>query len=220
MMDVDDPARHPGAERLGKHLHVASQDHQFHIIGPDEIEQGGFRLSLAIRAHLQAEERYAIAFYQGPESVVVRSDTDDIYRQGPNAVTIKQVIETVAYFGHHDQDFWTAPRVPNGQVHVEALHDRPQFLNKFGFPTDLIGSIERDPLKEALRVGIDELRAFDDVAIAVRQLRRNRGNDARAAGAGDGHEEVLLVRTHLHSRARVQGKAASGDVDDRRVVAE
>src|SRR3954468_6739516 len=97
MMDVDDPARHPGAERLGKHLHVASQDHQFHIISPDEIEQGGFRLSLAIRAHLQAEERYAIAFYQRPESVVVRSDTDDIHRQGPNAVTIKQVIEALVH---------------------------------------------------------------------------------------------------------------------------
>jgi hypothetical protein len=52
MMDIDDPARHPGAERLGKNLHVAGQDHQFNIVGPDEIEQGGFRLCLATRTHV------------------------------------------------------------------------------------------------------------------------------------------------------------------------
>src|SRR4051812_42601551 len=111
MMDVDDPARHSGAERLGKHLHVARQDHEFHIIGPDEIEQGGFSLCLATRAYVHAEERYTAALHQRPESVVVRSDSDDIHRQGPNAVTIEQVIEAMAYFGHHDQDFRTAPRV-------------------------------------------------------------------------------------------------------------
>src|SRR5690349_18339125 len=104
MMDVEDPARHLGAKGLGKDLHVASQDHQFHIIGPDEVEKGGFRLFLAVRTHFQAEEWNAIALHQWPESVVVRSDPDDIHRQGPNAVTIEQIIETMAYFRHHDQD--------------------------------------------------------------------------------------------------------------------
>ena len=77
------------------------------------------------------------AFY---DRNLVNITTDIIKKYGVKVGPVKmksdrlkeQVIEALAYLGHHDQDFGPASRVPNGQVHGDALHDRPQFLDKFG----------------------------------------------------------------------------------------
>ena len=102
-MDVDGPARQPGAQFRRQHLHVPGQHHEVDAVRLDQFDQRLLLLGLIGRRDGQVRERDAVALDDGAAVLVVGHNQRDVDGQFLGTPPVQQVQQAVVEPGHHDQ---------------------------------------------------------------------------------------------------------------------
>ena len=95
---------------------------------------------------------------------------------------------------HHDQHARPHRCVVQLPVHREPLGDRRERGPDAGEVDVVVHRAEHDAHEEAAGVDVVVLRALEDVAAALREERRHRGDDAGTVGAGQREDGSHRVR--------------------------
>ncbi|MPL84484.1 hypothetical protein SDC9_30449 [bioreactor metagenome] len=201
VMDVDDPARHLGAQRIREDLHVARQHHELGAGLVDHGEQLGLGLGLVLLRHPDVVEGDVVVHHHLLIGQVVRDHADDLDRQRADARPVEQVVQAMAEVRHHQQHLHLARLIVQRPVHAEGLGDRGEARHeRLAAGAGL--RVDADAHEEGAALHVVVLVRVGDVASLLGQESRDRCDDA--AGRLAGH------RKHVGSHSRVLRWALAG----------
>lgn len=177
VVDVDDLARHGGAQAGGQDLHVAGEHDELDPVLPDQLQDLGLLLLLRVLGHGQVVEFNPVALRQRRELGVVRHDHGHLDRQLARLLAEQQVVQAVPDLRHHDQHLGLGRHRPQLVVHVQ--------LRRQGFEVprqELRPRLRRGPKvhahEEFLRRPVRKLLQVQDVQVVPRKDPRHRVDDA------------------------------------------
>ena len=104
-MDVDDAARHLGAEFRRQDAHVAGQHHEVDAELADQVEQAalGPLPGQRVTSGRHVLERYPVRRRQRRQVGMVAHDQGHVDAQRLGRAPVQQVVQAVPGLGHHDQ---------------------------------------------------------------------------------------------------------------------
>ena len=177
-------------ELVAEDLHVAGQDHQFHVELVHQFQQPGFGRGLGVGGDRHVEERDAVPLDQRLVVRVVGDHGHDLHRQFPDAGPEQQVVEAVPELGHHDQHPALAAVRLQLPAHPEPLGHRarspPRSVPPWRHRPRRTAKCTR--MKKCRFGAFAELLAVEDVAAVLQQEAGDGVDDARALRAVQGQD--------------------------------
>lgn len=103
-MNVDDPAGHLMAERIGEYLHVSGEHDEFCPRLLDDVHQLCLGLRLVFLPNLDVVERNIVVHDHLLICQVVGDHADDIDRHRTDLPTVEEIVQAVSEARNHQQN--------------------------------------------------------------------------------------------------------------------
>ena len=192
VMDIDGTAIQRAAHVFRQNLHVAGQHHQIDAFLLDQGQHLLLLCRLGVGGDRQVVERDAVGRRQAGIVVVIRDDRGHFGVQMTAVHAEQQIVQAVPLLADHDQQALLAAGVMQLQLHAvlrgHAVQARPQVAGG-----NAGGRIEVHTQEETTRLFVAELLRVQDVATQFEQQTADAVNDARAVGAGQGQDVVVVL---------------------------
>ena len=104
MVNVDDLARHLGAQTRGQNLHVSRQDDQLDVVLLDELQDLALLLDLGVFGDGEVVELNTVCLGHVGKFGVVGDNYGDLDLQLSGLDAEEEVVQAVSDLGYHDQD--------------------------------------------------------------------------------------------------------------------
>lgn len=155
----------------------------------NEFQNASLLLWFGLGCHRKMEEGDVIGSGEGGEIGVVGHNQGHLNAQLSSGLTEEEVIETMANFGHHDEDARLPAGGDNVEVHGERLGGGLKVIAKV---VDSESCVIRKmhAHEEPFGGGIAKLRRVDDVQVPVDEEFSDGIHNTGAIGAGEGEDEV------------------------------
>ncbi|MNU90109.1 hypothetical protein D3C71_799650 [compost metagenome] len=192
VVDVDRAAVQRAAHAGRQDLHVAGQHHQVDAFLVHDVQHLLLLFQLGVGRDRQVMERNAVGRRQAGVIVVIGHDGGDFRVQMSAMHAEQQVVQAVALLADHDQQAFLAAGIVQLEFHaVFGGHGVQAGAQVVGRHAD--GQVEMHAQEEAARLVVAELLGIQDVAAQFEQQAAHAVDDARAVGAGQGQDVVVVL---------------------------
>lgn len=192
VVDVDDAARHRGAEDGREDLHVPREYDELDVVRGAEIEDLLLLRGLGVLGHGEVVEGDAVALGQVGELRVVGYNERDLNAQLSDLHPVEQVVETVSDLGDHKQHTGLLAGGLDLVVHLVLLGQGREGLGQVLRGGGLGFVLEMHPHEELVGGRVGELLQVCDVVVRGGQNTCDTVNDAGRVGAGQSEDVAGL----------------------------
>ncbi len=185
-MDVDNPAGKPGAEVIGEHLHVASEDDDIGVALLHESECSRLGLGLRFRRDGNVLESDAVCCGEWSQVRVVRHNHRNFDGQFALGSPVEQVNEAVIELANHQHSSTVVALVAKTPLGREVGAMPRQRVGDLR--SGWVEHLESGPHAEQLKVGVSELSLLQDVGADLEQRRGHGIDDPALIAASEGED--------------------------------